>query len=158
MIANRWQRSVSFLIWLLVGLSAAFWGLRLGDSRTTPSVAPVQAMPAALDAAAVVAALGGAPVAEIASNPTVPAQRVELHGVIAQGQGGVALLSIDGQPVKPYAVGMVLEGGRVLKAVGQRHAELADPGASATVQRLEMPPAAPADMPAGLTLVQSSRP
>lgn len=149
---------MGFLIWLLVGLSAAFWGLRLGDSRTTASVATPQALPAALDVAAVVAALGGSPSPETAPNAALPAQRVELLGVIAQGQSGVALLSIDGQPVKPYAVGMVLEGGRVLKAVGQRHAELADPGASATVQRLEMPPAVPADMPAGLTLVQSSRP
>jgi general secretion pathway protein C len=83
---------------------------------------------------------------------------VELLGVIAQGQQGVALMSIDGQPARPYAVGNVLEGGRVLKAVGQRHAELAGPAAGSAVQRLEMPPVAPAEMPAGLTLVQGARP
>jgi general secretion pathway protein C len=83
---------------------------------------------------------------------------VELLGVIAQGQQGVALMSIDGQPARPYAVGTVLEGGRVLKAVGQRHAELADPAAGSAVQRLDMPPVAPAEMPAGLTLVQRARP
>ena len=43
-------------------------------------------------------------------------------------------------------------------AVGQRHAELADPAAGSAVQRVEMPPVAPAEMPAGLTLVQGTRP
>ena len=159
MIANRWQRGVSFLIWLLVGLSAAFWGLRLGDSGSSAAEPTTKAKPAVLDTAAVVAALGGAPAAESATPAAAnSAQRVELLGVIAQGRQGVALMSIDGQPAKPYAVGNVLEGGRVLKAVGQRHAELSALVAGAPVQRLEMPPVAPAEMPAGLTLVQRTRP
>jgi len=159
MIANRWQRGVSFLIWLLVGLSAAFWGLRLGDSGSSAAEPTTKAKPAVLDTAAVVAALGGAPAAESATPAAAnSAQRVELLGVIAQGRQGVALMSIDGQAARPYAVGNVLEGGRVLKAVGRRHAELADPAAGSPVQRLEMPPVAPAEMPAGLTLVPRARP
>ena len=150
---------MGLVIWLLVGLSAAFWGLRLGDSRSGAAEPTTKAKPAALDTAAVVAALGGAPAAEnVTPAAANSAQRVELLGVIAQGRQGVALLSIDGQPVKPYSVGSALEGGRVLKAVGRRHAELADPAAGSAVQRLDMPPVAPAEMPAGLTLVPRARP
>lgn len=149
---------MSFLIWLLVGISAAFWGLRLGDARTGAAEPTFKATPAALDTAAVVAALGGTPMAQSVTPAAVLAQRIELFGVIAQGQLGVALLSIGGQSAQPYAVGSLLEGGRVLKAVGQRHAELAESVKGGNVQRLEMPPAAPMDMPAGLTLVQIARP
>ena len=157
MNAIGWQRSLSFLVWVLVGLSAAFWGLRLGDSHSSGSEPAPPAKLTGVDPAAVVAALGGV-AASPAANPAAPAKRIELLGVIAEGRRGVALLSLDGQPGKPYQVGASLDDGLALKAVGQRHAELAQTAAGPTTQRLELPPAAPVDLPAGLKLLQSAKP
>jgi general secretion pathway protein C len=114
-----------------------------------------------VDSSQVIAALGGAMPQAVQGAQTpalVPAQRVELRGVIAEGRRGVALLSIDGQPAKPYAVGSRLDAQRMLKAVGPRHAELAEHASGATLERLEMPQPASAPLPAGVELIQVPRP
>ncbi len=155
MHAQRPPRLLAFLVWFSVGLSAVYWGLRLGEPAPVLSAQPAAALPApaAIDAAALQAVLGGAAAAS-APSP----RRFDLQGVVTEGRQGVALLSVDGQPARPYRVGALVEGELRLAAVGPRRAELADARTGAVVQRLDMPAPASAPLPAGLTLVPTARP
>jgi general secretion pathway protein C len=157
MRTKRWYRTLAFFTWLLVGLSAAYWGLRLGEPA--PSLQSGLALPvatAAVDAAAVVAVLGGSPAPAGQSAPLQ--KRFELVGVVAEGRKGVALLSIDGQPAQPFLVGAAVDKGLKLHAVAHRRAELADAASGVVLQRLEMPAEPAVELPAGMKLVQIGRP
>jgi len=93
-----------------------------------------------LDAAALSRLLGGDIAAVAAPGVTDASSRFRLAGVIASGGGqGVALVSVDGKPAKPYRVGSFLEDGWMLQSVEPRSVALA-PDASAPVRmRLELP-------------------
>jgi general secretion pathway protein C len=53
---------------------------------------------------------------------------------------GAALISVDGQPAKPFRVGAPVEGQLVLKSVSPRQAQLATSLDSPALVRLDMPP------------------
>ena len=148
-----WISSVlTLLVWALVGASAIAWGLRL--SEPAPADLPVPAaQPVQVSASAIAKWLG--PTAAPAAEPVASA-RYALLGVIAQGRRGVALLSVDGQPARPYLVGSLIHEGLILKAVGPRHAELAADRKGPVLSRLELP--APPDLPppAGLTVLSKA--
>ncbi len=158
MMAFSVSRAAGFSLWLLVGLSAAYWGLRLGEDRA-PAVAlpeaPV-AMPG-MDGGAIALALGAGRVPAESAAAAAVASRIELRGVIAQGRQGVALLSVDGQPGRAVRVGAQVREGVVLHSVGPRHAQLADAASGAPLQRLEMPAEPPPAPPAGLGFVAAGR-
>lgn len=155
----RWLpglRTLTFGVWAVLGLSAAYWGLRAGDAPPSwpLTAAPIRA--AAVDASALVAVLSG----QGASEPAAPAptRRLELTGVIVEGRRGVALLSVDGQPPRPFLVGAQIDEGLRLHAVGPRRAELADVRSGSVSHRLEMPVLPEPPLPAGLTLEPVRRP
>ncbi len=145
------------VVWSLLGLSALYWGLLLTDPLA-PAVAP--AAPAALAVpqikSAAIAAWLGAPSESQASGAQGQARRYELRGVIAQGSLGVAVLSIDGQPARPFAVGTSVEEGVMLRAVGVRHAELAADLSGPVLHRLELP-MPDSRLPDGVTWVPAQR-
>lgn len=132
-------RLVNWLVFALLGASVVFWGLRLlGQPSRTPAPALVSAPEpvASIDTSAVARGLG-APVAVTgASANTAQAARFQLKGVAAVGQGGAALIAVDGQAAKPYALGAEVAPGLRLNALGKRHAEL---GEGATAIRLDLP-------------------
>ena len=158
MRATAWQKTLTFLVWALVGLSAAYWGLRLGEGPSIQSLPPVppKVPGAGVSAQALAAALGGAP--RVSEPAPSAARRLELRGVIAEGRRGVALLAVDGQAAQPYAVGAAIADGLKLASVGAAHAEVVDAGTGALVQRLEMPPRAALEVPPGLRFVPAGRP
>ena len=136
--AARWLAAA---LWLLVGLSASYWGLRWWGSPAPVPVPRLAPERAGVEPEAVARALGepsGAPVA--AAEAEVVASRHQLLGVVRDAQGrGAALIASDGQPAKPYRVGAALPDGLVLRELGAREAVLAPPtGGSA--QRLGLPP------------------
>lgn len=138
---RRWPPVlVTVLVWGLLALLAAYWGLRWWGE------APEQVLPlppvAALniDSTRVAATLGaqgvGAGRTTSVATPT-PTNRFKLLGVVAGRQdGGAALISVDGQPARPYRVGAVLTDGVRLLSLGTRHAEVGDGDARS---RLDMP-------------------
>jgi general secretion pathway protein C len=139
---------LTVLVWTITGVSAVGWTLRWLEP--TPQALPVP-VPAALDVQpAVIAAWLGASTAAPEQAAAAPS-RYTLLGVIAQGRGGVALLSVDGQPGKPYLVGSLIHEGLMLKSVGPRHAELADKGS--VLIRLDLPPPPELAAPVGMELV-----
>jgi general secretion pathway protein C len=137
-------RLAAFVLAALAAGSAAFWGLKWHGSSLNSAVAPVPGVEvAAGDPMAVARALGGGKSAVAAPSAAAPsvASRLSLVGVVANPKsGGAALISVDGKPAKPFAVGSVVEEGLVLKSVSTRQAALAQgPNAPASVT-LELPP------------------
>lgn len=124
----RWA---AFFLWALAALSASYWFTKVnGVSGVSASVpAPAGEVPAvqASDLARVFGpakAADGAP-ATAGVAPPDPSSRLRLLGVVAnRTHQGVALISVDGQPARPYRVGSALDGGWTLRQVGARSATL----------------------------------
>ena len=151
MLLTRWfslSKPPSFLhfatllVWALVAYSAVVFVLRWdvdGDVINAPSAVgqgQSQGLPD-VDALAVTKALGAAP-AQSASASV--ASRFVLVGVMDGGPAqGVALISVDGKPAKPYRVGQSVSENLVVVATGPKKAELGPQvGASSTLV-LELP-------------------
>jgi general secretion pathway protein C len=119
-----------------------YWALRWPASQAgpaSPAALALNELPLA-DASALARLLGQVQaVAGVAVAPDA-ASRFRLTGIIASVQGeGVALLSIDGKPAKPYAVGAQLEPGWMLQSVQTRRIALAADAKAPVGLRLELP-------------------
>lgn len=145
------SRVAAFLIWALVAATAVFWLLRLtaqGPSIRHATLASPQALPSRAELSRV---LGSTPVTATAAaaSPEL-SSRFILTGVMApkkspagsakpQGPGpGLALIAVDGQPAKPYALGAKLDDNLTLLAVTLRSASIGPEGGS-PVLTLELP-------------------
>jgi general secretion pathway protein C len=149
-------RIATFLLAALAAASAAYWVLKW--SASAPAAAPRPATPsfsqaAQADPQGVARLLGGGQKAVVALVDNA-ASHFKLIGVVAnRTQGGYALISIDGQPAKPYRVGSALNDALLLKSVATRSATLAASPDGPASFTLELPPpsgasvtAAPAPM------------
>jgi general secretion pathway protein C len=144
----RW---VSMCLWAGVAASAVAWGLRL---FTTATPVPAQAQVADLAGAArgdlsrVLGVDAAPPQAAAPAEPGADA-RFSLVGVVSPrgpsaGQGGVALISVDGKPPKAFKPGAVVDGQNVLQSLHARGASLGPRGGPALVALNIPPPQAPA--------------
>lgn len=135
-----WPRSAAFVLWALAAASAAFWGLRMTDSRAglqAPAVANAPAGQA--DAAAVGRLLGAAVATPSAAAPNV-ASRFVLTGVVAAASHrGAALIAVDGKPPKPFRVGARIDDNLVLQSVAPRQALLGAATDGPALITLELP-------------------
>lgn len=134
-------RLAAFVLALLLASSVAFWVLRwpAQDRTSAPPLPVVLEAPVAVDATALERLLGGAASPVAAAAPDA-AGRFRLTGIIASGAGkGVALLSIDGKPPKPYRVGSQLEDGLMLQSVEKRRVALAADASAPVRFQLELP-------------------
>lgn len=139
-------RLIAFVIWAAVAASAMFWALRLAVvSPTAP--AHTVAVNGAAAPRGDLARLFGSTGAGNAQSPALAAEaglaaRFRLLGVAAPRQGGdrdgLALIAVDGQPARSYAVGAVVDGDLVLQSVYQRGARLGVRGAAVQVA-LDLP-------------------
>lgn len=79
-----------------------------------------------VDPVSVARVLGALPdVAQMPAVPVVASIQYGLSGVAAaRPPDGAALISVNGQPPRPYRVGASLEGGLVLQSVSRRGARL----------------------------------
>ena len=138
---SRWARGLTLLLGALTTTCATYWVLRSldgGAPDTAPAAAVGEAAPQ--DPMAVARALGVGAVVMPVEAPAL-SSRFALLGVLAnQASGGAALISVDGQPAKPYRVGASVEGQLVLKSVSPRQAQLAASVESPALVRLDMPP------------------
>ncbi|NVO04843.1 MAG: general secretion pathway protein C [Rhodoferax sp.] len=133
-------RLAAFAMALLLGASVVFWLMRWPSRETgRPLPLPTAQDDAPLVSSTLVAQLLGAG-APAAAQVVEASSRFRLTGVIASGQGqGVALVSIDGKPPKPYHVGSQLEDGVVLQSVDKRAVALAADAKSPASMHLELP-------------------
>lgn len=123
-----YARFTAFAVWALLAGSIVFWSLKLA---VNPLPAPAHALavlegaPSRVDLSRL---LGRAPVEAVADAPAA-ASRFHLVGVVAPKAGarsdeGVALISIDGKPARPYRVGAVVEADLRMLSVTSRSAAL----------------------------------
>lgn len=141
------RRGLTLGLVLLSVASAALWGtaawqaLRLAPPAAAPRSGAVSAPPTVAELARL---LGATP--EPAA-PAVPAaQRFVLLGVVASVSGqGLALMAVDGQPARPFAVGAELAPGFVLQRLAAREVRLGASLEGPVILRLPLPdgPAAP---------------
>jgi general secretion pathway protein C len=140
-------RVSAFVIWALVAASVVFWALRLGarGPSAPPYTVPVgDSLPARGDLSRL---LGSAPAASGPAAAPEASSRFRLVGVAAPlasaPQGfGIALVSIDGKPARPFRVGAHVDGDLLLRSVAQRSAVFG-PASGGTAFTLEIPPRAP---------------
>ena len=132
----------TLLVWALVAYSAVVFVLRWdvdGDVINAPSaVGQGQSQGLSeVDALAVTKALGAVP-AQSASASV--ASRFVLVGVMDGGPAqGVALISVDGKPAKPYRVGQSVSENLVVVATGPKKAELGPQVGSSSTLVLDLP-------------------
>jgi general secretion pathway protein C len=138
-MSSRWT---GFFVWALVAASAAFWGLRIfAAARALPLEARVPSRPVAANSP-MTRLFGALPEAEVAA-PAPESDRFALQGVIAEGDHGIVVLSIDGQPPKAWRVGASVEGDTTLLSVSKRAAAFGPRGGPSSFT-LELPPPAAA--------------
>ena len=133
----------TLLVWALVAYSAVAFVLRWegGDAPVESAAAGAdtgrrQGLPE-IEATAVSKALGAAPVQYADAGLT---NRWVLVGVMDGGPShGVALLSVDGKPAKPYRLGQTVSDGLVVVGTGPRKAELGPQLGAAPTLVLELP-------------------
>ena len=134
----------TFLVAALATASAAYWTLKLvatGPSGTTTEIA----LPGAAQTdPQIVARLLGA--AQLVAGPGAPVSaaggQLKLWGVVAASskERGYALIGMDNEAPKPYAVGTSINGDLILQSVEPRSASLAASRDGPVTQRLELPP------------------
>ena len=150
-------RVLAIIVWIAVGASTVFWGLKLVLSAAAPPTLAAVAMPATTLRGDLTRLLGGGPPASTVEAALAVAERsrFQLIGVIAtpyanSGSQGVALIVIDGQPARAYRVGAMLDSYRVLLAVQMRGALIGsrDGEASILLELPALPSAATGSLPA----------
>ncbi|MCO5976921.1 hypothetical protein [Ideonella oryzae] len=148
------SRLLTFVVWALVAMSGLFWGLKL--------FVRAQGLPATAQAATAGVPQGGSLARVLGTVAVADDQeedagdgRFQLLGIVAPGgkasdsPQGVALISVGGQPARPWRTGAVIEGDTVLLSVSKRSVELGPKGGPAstslslpdpnTVQRSAVP-------------------
>ena len=138
--APTFLRLTSLLVWAVVAYSAVVFALQWegGVPVDTLVVGSEQKQVLSdVDALSVSKALGAAPVQSASASL---ASRFVLVGVMDGGPSqGVALISVDGKPAKPYRLGQTVSEGFVVVGTGPKKAELGPQlGATATLF-LELP-------------------
>ena len=139
-------RIITFVLAALAAASAAYWVL--GWVAVVP-LAPIAALaasgPAPADPQAVARLLGGGGVVvqAVSVAQTAPS-RYMLTGVVAgSSQRGYALISVDGQPARPFSVGSPVGDALVLQSVSARSAVLGATRDAPSALKLDLPPLAP---------------
>ena len=138
--APAFSRLTSLLVWAVVAYSAVVFALQWGGGVTVDPVVAgseqKQVLPE-VDALAVSKALVVAPVQSASASL---ASRFVLVGVMDGGPTqGVALISVDGKPAKPYRLGQTVTDGFVVLATGPKKAELGPQLGASSSLVLELP-------------------
>ena len=138
--APTFLRLTSLLVWAVVAYSAVVFALQWGDGVPVDTLVVGSEQKQVLsdvDSLSVSKALGVAPVQSASASL---ASRFVLVGVMDGGPlQGVALISVDGKPAKPYRLGQAVSEGFVVVGTGPKKAELGPQLGVASSLVLELP-------------------
>jgi general secretion pathway protein C len=156
---NRWTlRLFTLLVWLLVGLCAAYWAFKFVTTKSITATAAMSRPNLEVDSKAIAKMLGATD--SVAAKPSIAAASTKfvLFGLAATAAGrGVALIALDGKPAKPYRVGSLVADDLLLKSISKTGVVLAASLQSPDGVTLDLParkppntaPNSPANMPGG---------
>ncbi|MBU6224843.1 MAG: general secretion pathway protein C [Burkholderiales bacterium] len=123
--AHFFLRLTSLLVWAVVAYSAVVFALQWGGGVPVDAVvagSEQKQVSPDVDSLSASKALGAAPVQSASASL---ASRFVLVGVMDGGPSqGVALISVDGKPAKPYRLGQTVSDGLVVVGTGPKKAEL----------------------------------
>lgn len=134
---NRWPLVASFILFIALCASIAYWGMQLFKPPLRPVAAPPRVAKTEVNPEAAAALFGGrGSKAAVASN-------FQLKGVIMSGtaRDSVAILSTEGKPEQAVRVGMELMPGVTVKEVHREYVLLSEDGVT---KRVELPETAEA--------------
>ena len=128
---KRWPLVATFVLFIAVCVSAAYWAMQLFKPPLRPVAAPPQTVQIAprLDAAA--ALFGGRPTIAVASN-------FQLKGVVVAGNAAesIAILAAGGKPAQVVKTNEEVAPGVKVTEVHPRYVLLSEGG---VVKRVELP-------------------
>ncbi|MBK4736435.1 type II secretion system protein N [Noviherbaspirillum pedocola] len=129
---KRWPLLTSFVLFIALCASAAYWAMQLYKPPARPVAAPPPAAAAAPDLRAAAALFGRT------NRQVVVANNYKLLGVIASGRTGesVAILSADGKPAQAVQANREIQPGVTVKEVHPRYVLLNEGGVE---KRVELP-------------------
>ncbi len=146
--SNSWTlRLFTLMIWLAVGLCAAYWAFKFVTTKPVEATAALAAPTVVVDSKAVAKLLGATD--NVASKPlnTPASTKFVLFGLAGTTRGqGVALIALDGKPAKPYRVGSLVADDLVLKSISKTGVILAASTSAADGVTLELPDRKPANI------------
>ncbi len=122
----------SFLLFILLCASIAYWGLQLFKPPLRPVAAPPRVAKSDIDPQAAATLFGGR------AGKVAVASNYQLKGVIMSGSAdeSIAILSADGKPAQAVRVDTEVAPGVTVKEVHRDYVLLSDGGA---VKRVELP-------------------
>ena len=131
---TRGRLVLSFLLFIALCASIAYWGLQLYDPPLRPVAASAQTQTAAPRMEAAAAVFGGQASTEVASN-------FQLRGVIFSGtpRDSVAIIAIEGKPPQAFRADTEVVPGVKVQEVHRQYVVLSEDGA---MKRIELPAAA----------------
>jgi general secretion pathway protein C len=137
------SRALAFVIWAAVAASVMFWLLRMASGSSPVPAHAVTVGEGAGGRGDLSRLFGREAVAATPGAAPSVGTPLKLIGVVAPRAGsgvraGVALISVEGKPPRPYRVGAQVDSELVLLAVHQRGASLG-PRDGAPTLKLELP-------------------
>ncbi|WP_192804986.1 type II secretion system protein N [Noviherbaspirillum aerium] len=129
---KRLPLAISFVLFILLCASIAYWGLQMFKPPLRPVAAPPRAAPPEVRPESATALFGGR------AAPVAAASNYQLRGVIFSGSArdSVAIISADGKPPQAIRVDREVVPGVTVKEVHPGYVILSENGAS---KRLELP-------------------
>jgi general secretion pathway protein C len=116
--ANSWTlRLFTLLIWLLVGLCAAYWAFKFATTKTVEATTTQSTPTVVVDSKAVGRLLGATDTIAVKAVNTLSSTKFVLFGMANSVRGqGYALIALDGKPARPYRVGSMVADNLLLKS------------------------------------------
>ena len=140
-------RFFTLLVWLLVGLCAAYWAFKFVTTKPVEVTAALAAPTVPVDSKAVGKLLGATDSVAIKSTNTQASTKLALFGLANSADGqGYALIALDGKPAKPYRVGSLVADDLLLKSISKTGVMLAASLNALDGVMLELPERKPAMM------------
>lgn len=140
-------RVFTLLIWLLVGLCAAYWAFKFVTTKPVEATAALAAPTGVVDSKAVGKLLGATDAVAGKTANTPASTKFVLFGLASSAGGqGVALIALDGKPAKPYRVGSAVADDLLLKSISKTGVMLATSLQAPDGVTLELPARKPANI------------
>jgi general secretion pathway protein C len=147
---KRWPLITTFVLFIVLCVSAAYWSMQLFKPQLRPVAAPPQTVQSAPRPDAAATLFGGRPTVAVASN-------FQLKGVVVDSNASesVAILAAGGKPAQAFRTNSEVVPGVKVKEVHPRYVLLSEGG---VVKRVELPADAKGRAKADISTAISNQP